>query len=74
LRANTRTENGLIQEGNNKVKPAKLDTSSRDCGNLNVMIESGFSKNSVLITGDSHERGRSARVKYKLNKACHVTV
>jgi hypothetical protein len=32
----------------------------------------GFSKNSILITGDSHARGCSARLKNKLNKAFHV--
>jgi len=73
LRAIPGIVNGLIQEGNNKVKPAKLNTNSRDCANLNVMMERRFSKNSVLITGDSHGRERSVRVKYKLNKTCHVT-
>jgi len=64
--------NGLIQEWNNKVNPMKLDTSSRDCANLNAMLEEGFSTNSILGTGDSHSRGCSARLKNKLNKAFRV--
>jgi hypothetical protein len=36
------------------------------------MLKRGFSKNSILVTGECHARVCAARLKNKLNKACHI--
>lgn len=66
------TVNGSIQKGNNKVKPTKLDTNSSDYMNVKLNVKEKGSKNSILVMGDSHERGFAGRLKNKLNNAFNV--
>jgi exopolysaccharide biosynthesis protein len=64
--------NGLIQEGNNKVKPEELGTISSDCMNVKHDVGKRDNKNSILVTCDSPASGCSVSLKNKLINACHV--
>jgi len=64
--------NGLIQNGNNKVKPTKLDTNSRDYMNVKLNVKKKGSKNTILVMSDSHAKGCAGRLINNLNNSFNV--
>jgi hypothetical protein len=64
--------NGSIQNRNNKVKPTKLDTNSRDYMNLKLNVKKKGSKNTILVMSDSHARGCAGRLINKPNNSFNV--
>jgi hypothetical protein len=68
--------NGIIPKGDNKEMSAKLNVNTNDGGKIQHMLGNGkmiSRKHSILVVGNSHTRGCSAREKHKLNDTFDVT-